>query len=229
MSSLTSESQAGTSINPKIFSRFQHTYRCVQSDVTHTTWIEPLSHGLRDPNSLCGRGAVVLDRGYLLFGFQADTDALSRLDPRRQCKDRKCMNIYVDVGATMWGQGGPEEPGQSWFVRTYQRHGIAFDRMFMWEARSYDPNDLSKSVPRELMPTYQYYNVPASPDPDDPSSPVGVLRRVAQPGDFVVFKLDIDNGTVDNGTVDSILTNPEVASLIDVFLFEHHINFAPML
>ena len=62
-----------------------------------------------------------------------------------------------------------------------------------------------------------------------PLSPVNVLLQVAQPGDFVLFELDIDNFKVEYEIMDSILGNSTVLSLIDEFVFEYHVGFAPML
>ena len=43
--------------------------------------------------------------------------------------------FFFDVGASIYntGAGGAS---QSWFVETYRRGGVEFDRIFAWEARA---------------------------------------------------------------------------------------------
>jgi hypothetical protein len=98
----------------------------------------------------------------------------------------------------------------------------------MWEAAPKTAAQIWGGVPADIMPKFQFYNVPASPDINHPASPVRVLKELAQPGDFVLFKLDIDNSPVEMEIVDSISKDPAIAGLIDEFIFEHHVNFEPM-
>lgn len=217
----------GVPLNPDIFSTFTHTFKCDDTFINHTTYIKPLSHGLRHPNSLCSRGADIVDRGYLLMANSGDRNRLHSLS-NTQCRNRSCQAIYIDLGASTWktGAGGPS---QSWFMDTYQGHGLTFDRLFLWEAQPVPPSQVLSELPADYWHKYQYYNVPASADPDAPSSPLSVLQRVAQPGDFVLFKLDIDNGKVENAIIKALMTSPSLLALIDEFVFEQHVNFAPML
>ena len=55
-----------------VFSSFASTYDCSGKTVEKVTWIEPLSHGLRHPRALCGGGASLFDRGYLLLASRDD-------------------------------------------------------------------------------------------------------------------------------------------------------------
>lgn len=191
---------------------------------THTAWIEPLSHGLRHPNSLCGRGADIVDRNYLLLAFTDNVRAQHSL----QCGVRKCQAIYFDLGASTWntGAGGPS---QSWFVETYAKHGIQFDRFLLWEAQHLAPKELFKDVPKDMFHKYQYFNIPANADSNSADAPVHILQTIAKPGDFVVFKLDIDNPAIENAILKSIMSKPEILGLVDEFIFEHHVKFEPML
>lgn len=97
-------------IDPRVYSCFVTTYDCGAGNRTqHTTWIEPLSHGLRHPNALCGRGADVMDRTYLLPAHRAEHEAASRLSTV-QCEDRACQSIFFDLGASIM-QPTPDEAG----------------------------------------------------------------------------------------------------------------------
>jgi hypothetical protein len=54
------------------------------------------------------------------------------------------------------------------------------------------------------------------------------VEAVAKPEDYVLFKLDIDNNPVEERIVAKLLASPKLLSLIDEFVWEHHVNFAPM-
>jgi hypothetical protein len=141
-------------MDPQVFSRFKTTYDCGSGKTTErTTWIEPLSHGLRHPNALCNRGADIMDRKYLLLAHYAD-HAAARQPGNRQCLNRVCQAIFFDLGATTL-QPTPHEAGQGWFFSAYKRQGITFDRFLLWEAVTRDPADVFRHVPKADMHKYQ--------------------------------------------------------------------------
>lgn len=112
--------------DPAVFSRFVTTRTCPgqqqQPQESITTWIEPLAHGLRHPNSLCNMGADLFDRGYLLVAKQKDVLALrAAATPSNSeaCSSRSCQAIYMDLGATRW-EAAPNSVGQAWFYRCAQ-------------------------------------------------------------------------------------------------------------
>lgn len=216
------ERHASNSFNESVFSRFVEKYNCNGRIETVTTWIEPLSHGLRHPNALCERGAMLTDRDYLLLPFKKET-----LHPHRRCSGRLCQSIFIDLGASTWTQGSGG-PSQSWFHDAYKKHGILFDRMLLWEARPTPPTDIFKDLPKHVWHSYQYFNMPASADESDPSSPLNILKTIAQVDDFVVLKLDIDTPHVESRIVTSILNDKVLQSLIDEFYYEYHVDFQPM-
>lgn len=162
-------------MDPEVFSRFKTTYDCGNGDISEQiTWIEPLSHGLRHPNALCNRGADVMDRTYLLLEHKAEHAQANKLG-NTQCRDRKCQNMYFDLGATTL-QAGPQEAGQGWFFDAYKRQGIEFDRFLLWEANTVPPAEVYKNVPKADMHKYQYFNIPVSADTQDPANPVNMLK-----------------------------------------------------
>jgi hypothetical protein len=113
-------------MDPKVFSRFVTTYECAGRQRQEvSTWLEPLSHGLRHPNALCNRGADVMDRSYLLLAHRSEYEASKQLG-NVHCLGRACQTIYFDLGATTL-QPGPEEAGQGWFFEAYRRQGFEFD------------------------------------------------------------------------------------------------------
>jgi hypothetical protein len=58
---------------------------------------------------------------------------------------------------------------------------------------------------------------------------VRILKSIAQPADFVAFKLDIDNYAAENAILSNLVNDPAAASLVDEFFLEYHVNFQPML
>jgi hypothetical protein len=62
-----------------------------------------------------------------------------------------------------------------------------------------------------------------------PAAQVRILKSIAQQGDFVVFKLDIDNFAAENAILSNLVSDPAAASLVDEFFLEYHVNFQPML
>jgi hypothetical protein len=58
---------------------------------------------------------------------------------------------------------------------------------------------------------------------------VRILKSIAQQGDFVSFKLEIDNYGAENAILSNLVNDPAAASLVDEFFLEYHVNFQPML
>jgi hypothetical protein len=219
---LKQQDRAVAGMDASVFSRMVKEYDCGGQRHVDVSWIEPLSHGLRHPNSLCKRGASLTDKDYLLLSFAGDA-----ANSRGRCRNRRCQAIYMDLGASTWttGAGGPS---QSWFYEAYQQHGITFDRMLLWEARAMPPQEIFQPLPKELWHKYQYFNMPASPNLTDPSSPLRMLKTIAQPNDFVVLKVDIDSPHIENQIIEAILRDPELIALVDELFYEYHVNFGPM-
>eukprot|EP00878_Enallax_costatus_P010856 GHUV01011336.1.p1 GENE.GHUV01011336.1~~GHUV01011336.1.p1 ORF type:complete len:374 (+),score=32.52 GHUV01011336.1:1639-2760(+) len=183
-------------MDPTVFSRFitssncswQHKFgrKTVGLDRTVselTTWIEPLAYGLRHPQAHCPNSNVsIFDKTYLLLAHQGDV-------PLSYCQGRKCQNIFIDLGASTWDEKTDHTAGQPWFFNSYSHRGIHFDRLLLWEAAPADPAKVFRYVPKDILHKYQYFNTPATGDRLDPSNPVNIMKSIAQPGDFVVFKL----------------------------------------
>jgi hypothetical protein len=52
--------------------------------------------------------------------------------------------------------------GQGWFVRSYERLGLPFDRLLLWEAAPMPPAKIYDKVPPAMLRKYQYFNIPVS-------------------------------------------------------------------
>ena len=65
-----------------------------------------------------------------------------------------------------------------------------------------------------------FFNFPITDEQSSARNPLTVIKQVAQPGDFVVFKLDIDNSPVENAIVAQLQSDPEAYKLVDIFFYE---------
>jgi len=158
------------------------------------------------------------------FLTSSSTSSKRRHDLGGACVERPCQNIFVDLGASTWntGLGGPS---QSWFYDSYKRHGLEFDRLLLWEAEPTPASAVFSSLPKELWHKYQYFNWPASSNSSDPSSPLRIIKKIAQPGDFVVLKLDIDTPKVEMAILRELLNDPDLLELVDEFFFFLPLSF----
>lgn len=60
------------------------------------------------------------------------------------------------------------------------------------EAAGVDHQKYWSEVPAHVAPKLRFYNTPVQEDVMAPGQPLNILYQVYKPGDFVVFKLDID-------------------------------------
>lgn len=153
--SALAQSHASHGLQPEVFSSWIETYKCGDELRSHQTWIEPLSHGLRHPDALCGRGADIVARDHLLLAFVSDVAAVRQwITPSNRCGARDCQTLFFDLGASTWltGAGGPS---QSWFDQSYREHGITLDRMLLWEAAPTSPDKIFSSLPKSIWHKYQ--------------------------------------------------------------------------
>lgn len=177
--SLTVRQQAPPS-SPPLLSQITYTVQCGKDVYSTTEVIEPLYAILRHPFSMSCPDLkptnYMMNMSYAIIGSKWSVTA--RYAPKA---------FYFDVGASTW-----PELSQSWMLESYERRGITFDRIFLWEATPMNGTHIHSRVPDRFYPAYQYFNIPASPDPADRRNPLNILKGVAKPEDFVAFKLDID-------------------------------------
>ncbi len=132
-----------------------------------------------------------------------------------------------DVGASTYNKGAGGA-SQSWFVDTYRKHGIEFDRIIGWEAKQIDPNKQWSTVPADIKRKTSWYNIPAKAVVGDPDNPLTFIKELTKAEDYVVFKLDIDTPAVEVALVQQLMDDEDLLELIDEFYFEHHVSGSPM-
>jgi len=206
-----------------VFSRFDGA-GCASADP-----IEPLVGHLRDPRFHC----VGDDRDTIQVMFSTEYLVLASaagIARRNAVSSSSSQNYFFDAGASVvfdncwWGC-------TKWFVDEYERRGIRFDRLFLWEARTdVDHAKYWRTVPADLKPRITYVNAPLEADATDPRAEHlwTHVRAVARPEDFVAVKLDIDNHDIECAIVRELLRDDSLVALVDEFFWEHHVHGSPL-
>ena len=226
------------SFDTQVFSMFTHEVTCGNEPPRmETTYIEPLATALRHPFAGCLRGGKGARETILKWNMKGQPKTnIHALEEKNylllQCQQEKRISngklMLFDLGASTWdeGIGGSS---QEWFWKNYQQCGYSIERMLLWEAKTLSTEDIYRPVPKGAHHAYQYFNIPASADRNDPSNPLNIVKRVASPEDFVAIKLDIDFAELEMQFVDQMLTDPGLDGLIDELFFEHHVAFPPFV
>lgn len=187
----------------------------------------PLFHCLRfkgwrppdHPQPLDDR-ELIFNTSYLLPSWRAEVQMLQQ-QPVRSA-------LFFDCGASTWSVGA-HFSSQRWFYETYLRRGIAFDRIFAWEAGTIPPSRIfSSSMPESVYDAISYYNVPLNATVGHVRNPLRTLQAVARSEDFVVLKIDFDTPSIEHALIDQILASPKLTSLVDELYFEQHVYDSPL-
>ncbi len=182
-------------------------------------FIEPLVGHMRHPLALpacvppSGRAVNVQDRNYLML-LGDDHAAVRARHPGRA--------ILIDAGTNKYASS------LGYFVPTYAAAGIHFDAIYAWEATPANASQYWASVPADVMPRLHFYNAPVTPQPGSAMNPVDWIRDMYQPGDYIVFKLDIDNDAVESELIRQVLDLEGAEDIIAEMFFEKHYSAADM-
>lgn len=109
-----------------------------------TEAIEPLYGLLRDPTAFSCPDLQPTRTGLMSVDYiiaAARESAVGKYAPR---------SFYFDMGASLY-----PELSQKWMLTNYERRGITFDRILLWEAKQMDGTRIHKDVPEKLYPAYQ--------------------------------------------------------------------------
>jgi len=233
----------------EVFSRFEYRDSC--SGEVSEARVAPLAGLLRDARGPCTWGccgtpeAPTGDATYLANPFEPNTEDIQTkdtvvVDPAHvsavarglaeaRAAGRTPRAILLDAGASNFRQEGPksgkvlgEWPGTRWLVERYRDLGINFTDIFAWELEPKPGYVFFEGMSPELVAATHFYNFGVSAEPGHPANPLTVLKAVARPGDFVVFKLDIDTGSIEAPIVDALLEDDHARSLITDFYYELH-------
>ncbi|CAO1600433.1 hypothetical protein XANCAGTX0491_004122 [Xanthoria calcicola] len=155
-------------------------------------------------------------------------------DPRVGVAFRPPQNIHLDLGSSYFGRWGADNGAASgqWFYNTYHARGQPFDRFIAVEVEALNDTTVFQQIPDDLVGVYTLMNVGLSMNAGDHLNTVNMIKRVVNPEDFFVFKLDIDSAPIEEPILKSLLEDdPEeggASALVDELMFEHHVNYEPM-
>ncbi|KAL3156437.1 hypothetical protein ABBQ38_000746 [Trebouxia sp. C0009 RCD-2024] len=173
--------------------------------------IEPavglLRHPFAAPCNTSNEALDVQDRDYLY------------LAPPDVTNDYPGRKVLFDLGT-----GTSFSSSLLWFVEAYSNKGVEFDEIWSWEAAETGAHEYWKSVPDEYVSRLHFYNTYAS-DEAGPATPLGILHRTFQQGDFVVIKLDIDDEMLENKIMQQL---KQVHHMIGELFFEKHFDAVEM-
>eukprot|EP01040_Poterioochromonas_malhamensis_P013134 gene13134-14417_t len=112
----------------------------------------------------------------------------------------------------------------AWMLCAYQQRGISFDKAMAWEAKAVNATDYWSDVPPNLISRLHFYNTPISANYSETHSVLQQIDELAEEGDFVTFKLDVDTPSVELPIALEILRNSKYHKKIDEFFFELHFH-----
>jgi hypothetical protein len=176
-------------------------------------YIEPLVGHMRHPHTLQAcvppgvKAADVQDRSYLML-LGDDVSATRARHPGRA--------ILVDVGTNKFASS------LGYLLPAYAAKGIQFDAIYAWEAQPANATEYWNSVPDDVKPHLHFYNAPVTPQAGSSMNPVDWIKKMYRPGDYVVFKLDIDNDEVEGALVEQVLDLEGAGDMIAEMFFEKH-------
>jgi hypothetical protein len=211
-----------------LLSRLEHRDAATGTLVS-STLLEPLAGMLRDPRKVCydflGASYAAhpfeppryLEWDILRPFFFLDPDIKASVAALAPCPGLTAIfsnaaprALLFDVGASTWND--PTGFSIKWLVELCSVAGITFDHIYAWEAQP-RPNYWD-GVPLDARSRIHFFNIPAATQRSSEASPVALLRQVARPQDYVVFKLDIDLESVELPILLDMLS-PDVVALVD--------------
>lgn len=209
----------------RVFSKFVKECRQAGTTMYHgrgivvEEYIEPLVGHMRHPHALKAckpssrRGAHVTDKNYLML-LGDDHAAVRARHPGRA--------LLFDAGANMYATS------LGYLIPTYAKAGIHFDAIYAWETTPANASQYWDSVPDDVRSRLHFYNAPVTPQPGSAMNPVDWIRDMYRPGDYIVFKLDIDNDAVESQLIQQVLDWDGAEDAIAEMFFEKHYSAADM-
>jgi len=175
--------------------------------------IEPLAGILRDPRFPCrGHGAALeFSIEWLLMADESVFQAHGK-------------KLFFDAGGTHFSDA------TNFFAAHYEKRGILFDHIYVWEASKQREenywNGVSADIRAKWEPRVTFYNgVPVTAEPGHEHNVVERIYKMCGKDDFCAFKLDIDTPSVELPLVQQLLAQPSQTSVaLDEFFFEHHVH-----
>lgn len=180
-------------------------------------FVETLLPPLRHPRMCEKRRTYFLRTSYLVHDFGK---ICRQLDPTSR-------TVFFDLGASLKFHSSQRSPALA-LVNRYNRFGIKFDHYFAFEYTFIEPESVFEKIPKDLVSTYHWYNVPVEASPTSKSNPWKSILSRYNESDFVVIKLDTDTASVEILLAHELMQE-KYAPLVHHFYFEHQVQMKNMI
>eukprot|EP01117_Protostelium_nocturnum_P007290 TRINITY_DN260_c0_g1_i2.p1 TRINITY_DN260_c0_g1~~TRINITY_DN260_c0_g1_i2.p1 ORF type:complete len:423 (-),score=111.44 TRINITY_DN260_c0_g1_i2:102-1370(-) len=150
-------------------------------------------------------------------------------NPKTEELYEESQNVWLDLGSSYFGGWTNVANAASglWGYEKYHKRGTEFKRFIAVEAEKLNASTAFSQVPADLFPYYVWINTFLSCGTGDNVDVLRILKSIKKE-DFFVFKLDIDSAPIEAPIAKEMLNNPDISDRIDEFMFEHHVDIAPM-
>ena len=102
-----------------------------------------------------------------------------------------------------------------WLVQRYAKLGVEFSDILAFERKAVSAVKFFAGVPANIVPRLHYYNVATESRVGSQYNPWTHVKALAEPGDFVVVKLDIDSPAIEGALIDQLLGDEQVGTVCD--------------
>ncbi|KAA0154899.1 hypothetical protein FNF29_02040 [Cafeteria roenbergensis] len=200
---------------------------------THTSSrkIEPIAGILRHPWASNPKGGTfcksatsernLFDHRYVVLDSPRDPTFAMRYPGRK---------VFMDLGATSFGDR-PKDSHDTTIgdARTYEdmfsRMGVEFDMKMGWEVKSFAQQEIFANMAKydpTLVGRTCHAIRPAAPAPGHLDNALEILAQIWRPGDYFVFKLDIDTPEVEEAFMRVVLD--KCPHIVAELIYEEHCN-----
>jgi hypothetical protein len=166
----------------------------------------------------------LLDTRYLVHDFAAYCKSIHQQFDKSKCN--AIRTVFVDMGASLNFDFHKTDTPVMSLLQLYRRYGFVFDHVYAFELKTENPMDVFAKVPRDMMASYHWVNVGVDTNRSSILNPWSLLLENFSAKDFVVVKLDVDNGAIELELLRQLLDDEHegLAEIVDVLYFEHHVS-----
>lgn len=181
-------------------------------------YIEPLVSHLRFPLAKC------LSMSATDVSHHFPTTFRGWIIPPPPSIQRK-RALYFDVGSSSWNSLIGGGSALKYFDSVWQHQSIEFDEIYAFDMET-SPGKFHHEFPPHIHANVNFQQCSVSGRPEDESEQhpfvPDLIHRVAEPDDYVLFKLDIDSPDLEREMIEYILQDktPRITELV----WEHHIS-----
>ena len=213
-------------------------YRNSCTGAALTSHLAPLAGMMRDPRPICGSSEVPGNAQWKVKGptphkrlRDHQTKESIILDPTYLAQVREMLAepapgvrssrraLLFDAGAAGFSQG--DYSSTRWFLERYAAAGINFDHIYAWEYQPRPGYEFYTGMSPDIIGRFSFYNFGVSAELNATTNPIEIIKRVARPGDFVVYKLDIDTPHIERPLMEQLAADAQAQALISEFFHEH--------